>query len=163
MISLPCFPNFIANTIEMARIKIELPETFSFNCRIPVRITDINYGGHAGNDTVLSIIHEARMQFLKSIGYTELQFAGTGTIMSDVAIEYKNELFYGDTIIASVVAGEISRISFDLLYKLETIRPERDNRKILIAAAKTGMVCYDYEKKKIVSVPGKARVKLAGS
>jgi acyl-CoA thioesterase FadM len=43
----------------MARIKIELPQSFSFTCRIPVRITDINYGGHAGNDTVLSIIHEA--------------------------------------------------------------------------------------------------------
>jgi acyl-CoA thioesterase FadM len=80
----------------MARIKIELPEVFPFNCQIPVRITDINYGGHAGNDTVLSIIHEARMQFLQSMGYSEMEFGGVGMIMSDVAIEFKNELFYGD-------------------------------------------------------------------
>jgi len=146
----------------MARIKIELPPTFSFSCQIPVRITDINYGGHAGNDAVLSIIHEARMQFLESMGYTEMEFAGAGMIMSDVAIEFKNELFYGDIVIASVVTGEISRIGFDLVYKLETLRTENDDKKILVVTAKTAMVCYDYEKKKIVSIPAEARVKLAG-
>jgi acyl-CoA thioester hydrolase len=144
----------------MARIKIELPRSFSFSCRIPVRITDINYGGHAGNDTVLSIIHEARMQFLKIIGYTEMEFAGVGMIMSDVMIEFKNELFYGDIVIASVAAGEISRIGFDLFYKLETPRPANGGKNLLVASAKTGMVCYDYEKKKIVSIPAEAKVKL---
>jgi acyl-CoA thioester hydrolase len=144
----------------MARIKIDLPETFTFNCHIPVRITDINYGGHAGNDTVLSIIHEARMQFLKNIGYTEMGFAGVGMIMSDVVIEFKNELFYGDVIIVSVATGEISRIGFDLLYKLETLRPAKGDIKVLIATAKTGIICYDYQKKKIVSVPEEAKVKL---
>lgn len=147
----------------MARIRIELPPSFSFSCQIPVRITDINYGGHAGNDTVLSIIHEARMQFLESMGYTEMEFAGVGMIMSDVAIEFKNELFYGNVIIASVVAGEISRIGFDLLYKLETRRPSNGDSQVLIAAAKTGMICYDYKKKKIVSVPNEARVRLTGA
>ncbi len=141
----------------MARIRIELPGTFHFSCQVPVRITDINYGGHAGNDTVLSVIHEARMQFLKSIGYTEMDFAAVGMIMSDVAIEFKNELFYADTVIASVVAGEISRIGFDLIYKLETVRPANSGMKVLVAIAKTGMICYDYEKKKIVSVPDEAK------
>ena len=72
----------------MARLKIDLPEQFSFSTSIPVRITDLNYGNHVGNDAVLSIIHEARMQFLKSFGYTEMGFAGAGMIMSDVAIEF---------------------------------------------------------------------------
>ena len=155
-----CFPNFIVNVKGMTRIKIELPGSFPFCCQIPVRITDINYGGHAGNDTVLSIIHEARMQFLQSMGYTEMEFAGVGMIMSDVAIEFKNELFYGDTVIASVVAGEISRIGFDLLYKLETLRPANGDKRILVAIAKTGMICYDYEKKKIVSIPDPVRSRL---
>ena len=100
------------------------------------------------------------MQFLESMGYTEMELAGVGMIMSDVAIEFKNELFYGDIVIASVIAGEISRIGFDLLYKLETLRPANDDRKVLVAAAKTGMICYDYEKKKIVSVPEEAKKKL---
>lgn len=148
----------------MARIKIDLPPLFHFSCPISVRITDINYGGHVGNDTVLSIIHEARMQFFNHLGYTEMQFAGTGMIMADMAIEFKSELFYGDVVIASVAAGEISKIGFDLFYKLETIRPRLaghpDDKKIVVAVAKTGMICYDYEKKKIVAVPEEAKTKL---
>ena len=61
----------------MARIKIDLPDNFSFTTSIPIRITDVNYGGHVGNDTILSLIHEARMQFLKQLGYSELEFAGS--------------------------------------------------------------------------------------
>ncbi len=98
----------------MARIRLQLPEIFSFTCTLPVRITDINYGGHAGNDTILSLIHEARMQFLQSLGYTEMRFAGAGMIMADVSIEFKSELFYGDLVIASVTPGELSRIGFEL-------------------------------------------------
>jgi acyl-CoA thioesterase FadM len=144
----------------MARIKIELPEPFYFSCIIPVRITDINYGGHVGNDTVLSVIHEARIQFFKHLGYTEMNFAGTGMLMADVVIEFKKELFYGDAVIVHVKAGDISKVGFDLFYKLGVIRQIPDDKIILIAKAKTGMICYDYEKKKIVAVPEEGKQKL---
>src|SRR5690606_23123155 len=97
----------------MPRIKLELPEHFSFHTTIPIRITDINYGGHAGNDSMLSIIHEARMQFLQQQGYDETNFAGVGLIMSDVAIEFKKELFYGDAVHIAVTATAFERVSFD--------------------------------------------------
>ena len=130
----------------MSKIKIEIPAAFSFQTTIPVRITDLNYGGHVGNDSILSIMHEARMQFLKHYGYTEMDFGGTGLIMSDVGIEFKNEVFYGDSIIASVCAGDFSKVSFEIFYKFET-------EQHVIALAKTGMVCFDYSRKKIVSIP----------
>jgi len=139
----------------MARVKIELPDTFQFTAFIPVRITDLNYGGHVGNDTVLSIIHEARMQFLQHYGYTEMNFSGTGMIMSDVGIEFKNELFYSDKVKVSVAMTEISKVSFAFYYKLEK---ETAGRLIVAAVARTGMVCYDYEAKKIAPVPGKIKL-----
>jgi len=144
----------------MARIKIDLPETFFFSSVIPVRITDINYGGHVGNDTVLSIIHEARMQFFKYMGYTEMNFAGSGMLMTDVAIEFKKELFYGDAVIVEVTAGDISKVGFDIFYKLGVIRQMQGDKIMLVATAKTGMICYDYEKKKIVAVPDEGKKKL---
>ena len=146
----------------MARIKLQLPRHFSFSCLIPIRITDINYGDHVGNDTILSIIHEARVQFLQELGYSEMHFAGAGMIMADAALEFKSELFYGDAVIASVAVGEISRIGFELFYKLETTR-KTDNKKILVAAARTGMICYDYDRKKIVNIPEEAKNRLLGS
>lgn len=141
----------------MTRPKLSLPERFSFSCKIPIRITDINYGGHVGNDTLLSIVHEARIQFLQSLGYSEMEFAGIGMIMSDVTIEFKAELFYGDVVSAAVTTGDISRVGFDLFYKLEK---EVDGKNKLVALAKTGMICYDYLKKKIVAVPEAAKVSL---
>lgn len=134
----------------MARIRLVLPDLFQFETALPVRITDLNYGGHVGNDTVLSIIHEVRMRFLHSHGYTEMNFAGVGMIMSDVSIEFKSELFYGDIVQASVSIVEISKVSFDLYYKLEK---ELNGTRVAVAAAKTGMICYDYGKKKITPVP----------
>ena len=143
----------------MARIKVELPEHFTFTTTIPIRITDLNYGNHVGNDTILSMIHEARVQFLQQLGYGELNLAGVGLIMSDVAIEFKSELFYGDAVIASVVAGDLTKISFDLYYKLE--KKSGDSTQ-LVAVAKTGMVCYDYSKKKVTAIPTEVVEKLKG-
>ena len=54
----------------MARIKLELPDKFPFSTTLYIRIGDINYGGHLGNDSVLAMIHEARLRFLKKHGFT---------------------------------------------------------------------------------------------
>ncbi|RYG00305.1 MAG: acyl-CoA thioesterase [Chitinophagaceae bacterium] len=143
----------------MARIKIETPADFSFSTTIPVRITDLNYGGHVGNDTILTLMHEARMQFLKHYGYSELDFAGIGLIMNDAGIEFKSELFYGDQIIASVVAGDFSKVSFDIYYRFE--KQDGEGKK-LIALGKTGMICYNYQLKKLGTVPAEAKDKLNG-
>lgn len=141
----------------MSRIKIELPGTFSFSTKIPIRITDINYGGHLGNDTVLSLIHEARMQFLNHFGYSEMELEGVGMIMADASIEFKNEVFYGDTIVASVAVSNPGKVSFDIYYKLEK---EIDEKLQPVAFAKTGMVCYNYQKKKITALPGEVMKKM---
>jgi len=105
----------------MERIKIHLPETFSFSTIITIRVTDLNYGSHVGNDTFLSLIHEARQQFLLSYGYKELSFEGVGLILSDAAIEYKRELNYADAVKISVAASAIDKYGFDLFYKIEVV------------------------------------------
>jgi acyl-CoA thioester hydrolase len=141
----------------MPRTKLVLPEHFSFTIEIPIRITDLNYGGHVGNDSILSILHESREQFLRSHDYKEMDLAGVGLIMSDVTIEFKNELFYGDILRASVTANEFYRVGFDLYYKLEKKTAEKWTT---VSTARTGMVCYDYKLKKLVAVPKEAMNKL---
>jgi acyl-CoA thioester hydrolase len=142
----------------MARIKIDLPDSFSFSTAIVIRITDINYGGHVGNDAILSLIHEARLQYLQQLGYSEMDFAGVGLIMADAAIEFRSELFYGDTVIISVTSADFSKVSFDLFYKLEkSVGENGEEKRIVVAAAKTGMVCYNYAAKRVAAVPEEAR------
>ncbi len=139
----------------MARIKLSLPLTFSFFTIIPVRITDINYGNHVGNDAVLSLLHEARMQYLSHFGFSEMKFDTASLIMADVAIEFKAELFYGDSLKAYVTADEFTRAGFEIYYKLV-----KGVDEAVVALAKTGMICFDYETKKVTSVPEVAAKKL---
>ena len=60
----------------MQRVKVELPANFNFSCIIPIRITDLNYGGHVGNDAVLSLIHEARIAIFRHILITRRWILG---------------------------------------------------------------------------------------
>lgn len=141
----------------MERIKINLPEQFHFSTTIKIRITDLNMGGHVGNDVFLSLLHEARHEFLKYYGYAELSFEGVGLIMADAAIEYKKELDQGDEVLISVAAASFDKYGFDLFYKMEIVKTTGN---LLAAKAKTGMLCFDYTNKKMVSVPFAAKEKL---
>ncbi|MCX6209337.1 MAG: thioesterase family protein [Bacteroidetes bacterium] len=134
----------------MNRIKITLPENFSFTTSISIRITDLNYGGHVGNDSFLSIIHEARLQFLKNLGYSELNIEGISLIMADAAIEFKAELFYGDVVIISIQATDFSKLGFNLFYLMEK---NLDDKTIVVGKVKTGMLCINYETRKLAEVP----------
>ena len=141
----------------MPRIKLTMPTHFSFTAEIPIRITDLNYGGHVGNDSVLSLIHELRVKFLRHHDYQELDMAGVGLIMADVTIEFRSELFYEDTLRGSIAVAEFSRVGFDLYYKLEKLVNEK---WVAVSFARTGMVCYNYATKKIAPVPKEAINKL---
>jgi YbgC/YbaW family acyl-CoA thioester hydrolase len=143
----------------MARIKIDIPKKNIGTFTIPVRIGDINYGNHVGNDAFVSIIHEARMQWLKQYDYTELKIEGIGMIMSDLTIEFKSESFYGDVVEVRLGAADISRVGFDFYYQLFA---KRNDENILLANAKTGMVCFDYDKRKVAAIPEKLLAILNG-
>lgn len=132
----------------MARIKIELPVKFLFETELQIRITDINYGGHLGNDAVLGLAHEARVQFLKSHGLSELDIGGAALIMADAAIVYRAEGFHGDAVLIRVGAGDFSRTGFDLLFLLENQNTGQE-----LARVKTGMVAFDYTARKVTAVP----------
>jgi acyl-CoA thioester hydrolase len=133
----------------MARLQLSMPERYAFSAQIPVRIYDVNYGNHLGNDAIVSIMQEARLQFLKSIGCSELDLFGASLIQADTAVVYKSEGFYGDVLTVQVQPTEFTRAGFDLYY-LITNQHEK-----AVAHAKTGMVCFDYTARKIVAVPEK--------
>lgn len=132
----------------MSRIKLEIPEHFPFICEINVRIDDINYGNHLSNDAYLKYMHEARMQFLQHFGYSEMDIGGASVIMGDTAIVFKAECFYGDVLNISVTAGDFGARSFDLYYLFTNIKTQK-----VVAEAKTGMVCFDYNIRKTTGVP----------
>ena len=132
----------------MARTRLELPESFHFSTVIPIRITDVNYGGHVGNDSILSIIHEARVRFLMQHGFTEFSIGGPGMIMADAVIVFKSESFYGETLVCDLAIADVHKHGYDILYRLTEQESKRE-----VARVKTSFVCFDYEARKIVELP----------
>jgi acyl-CoA thioester hydrolase len=136
----------------MARINIELPPSFLFTTEIAVRATDLNYGGHVGNDTILSYMQEIRVQFYRHLGFkSELNIDGSvGQIITDAAVVYKSESFLGDVITGNIAALDFNKYGFDYVYLLTNKFTNKE-----VARGKTGIVCFDYDKRKVVSVPEK--------
>jgi len=132
----------------MARVQIELPGSWLFRTRMDVRVTDVNYGGHLGNDRVLGLAHEARVRLLASCGLSEKDVGGVGLIMADAALVFRGEAFLGDELDVAVGAIEVRRSSFDLVYLLT-----RPTDAVEIALVKTGMVCFDYSLRKVSRLP----------
>ncbi len=143
----------------MARVKITFPDHDPlFRTTIPVRIGDVNYGGHVGNDAFLSLVHETRMRWLRQAGYDELNAGGVSLIMADVMIAYKAEAFYGDELEVVLYADEVTNASFDLLYHFSTMR---DGVLRDVIHAKTGMICFDYQVRRVSPMRGVLRTLLS--
>ena len=132
----------------MARTKLILPDDFKFSTQLEVRITDINYGGHLGNDSVLGMIHEARLRFLADKGFSEQDIDGVGIIMTDSIIIYTSEGFYGDKLRIDVAVDDILNTGCDIYYRLVNI----SNQKVIVKA-KTNIVFYNYTSKKVARTP----------
>jgi acyl-CoA thioester hydrolase len=136
----------------MGKIRLELPEKFNFHTEIPVRITDLNYGGHLGNDSVLTLIHEARVRFLKSYGYSELDVCGAGLIQADAVIIYKQEAYFGTVLDIAVTVGDFTNAACDFFYLLTDKSTGKE-----IARSKTRIAFYDYQLRKKLPVPEEFR------
>ncbi len=136
----------------MSRVRLKLPDRFLFTTEIPLRVSDINYGGHLGNDAVLSLAQEARMRFLRSHGWTEQDVTGVGIIMTDAVVVYRSEAFYGDVLTIDVAVADIGEIGCDFLFRM--VNKASGNE---IARGKTGIVFFNYANRKPSSVPAEFR------
>jgi len=137
----------------VGRVRIDFPAESIWSMDIPVRIGDINYGGHLSNDALLGILHEARVSFLKAYDYSELEVGGCSLIMGDVEIQFKAEGFHGDILQVEIALGEAANSSFSIFYKLS-------RKEDIVAMARTGMICFDYETRKVQAIPEKFRSRL---
>ncbi len=142
----------------MPRPRIALPESFPFSTEIPVRVADLNYGGHLGNDAVLSIVHEARVRFLRRHGFTEGDIGGPGILMTDAAVVYAAQGFWGDPLTVEVAVTDLSRCGCAFVYRLSNRLSGRE-----IARARTGIVFFDYRADRIVRVPDAFAARCAGA
>ena len=119
-----------------------------FSTEIPVLIGHINYGRHLDNAALIGMVSEARMRFLKSLGFSEGNIDGAGIIVADAAVQYRSEAFHGEVLIFEITVGDRTRVGCDLLYRVTEQQTGRE-----VARGKTGIVFFDYETRTTVGIP----------
>lgn len=128
------------------RVKIQIEGKQVFTTTIKLTVSDMNYGNHLGNDRVLSLAQEARLQWLASIDASELNCKGSSLIMSDAMVEYKSEGFREDVVKISIFLDNTHSYGFDLFYEMSI------NDKMM-SKVKSGLLFFDYEKRKVANEP----------
>ena len=133
----------------MARVKLDMNGVvFVFRTELDVRITDINYGRHVGNDAMLGLLHEARLRFLANAGFSEEDIGGVGMLMGDAVVQFKAVAFRGDKLMVEMGLADVERRTVDLMYRVT-----RTGDDAVVALAKTGMVAFDYAKNRLADLP----------
>ncbi|MBN2012168.1 acyl-CoA thioesterase [candidate division KSB1 bacterium] len=133
-------------------------ENFTFSTRIDVRISDINYGGHLGNDRYLAFFHEARIRYLKQLDLSEIDIGdGAGLIMTESHVNYKAEAFLGDVLDVGVRISEIKGSRFLMEYQLLRVSDQR-----IVGTGYTQLVAFNYAKRKIVPLPSSFSSRITG-
>jgi len=133
----------------MARVELPLPDKFIFETQLTVRVSDLNYGNHVGNDRMLTLMQEARVGFYQNLGFkNEMNFEGhIGQVIADAVVIYKSESFLGDVLKIEIATADFSKYGFDMYYRITN----QHNKEV--ARGKTGIVCFDFNKRKVASVP----------
>ncbi|HEY5801117.1 MAG TPA: thioesterase family protein [Burkholderiaceae bacterium] len=139
----------------MARLQLIFPEDqYYYSTPLTVRVTDINAANHLGNDSMISMISEARARFLFEFGVSETERDGTGIIVTDLATTYRAEAHARDQLLFEVGVMDFNKYGGDITFRIT--RP-RDGK--LIAMAKSGFVFFNYKSTQVVPMPDEFRSK----
>lgn len=117
-------------------------------------MSEINAGNHVGNDTLISLISDARTLFLYHCGMPPEDVANNrnGTLITDLATLYKAPAFLNDQLLIEVGLTDLNRYGGDFIYRMT---PQCDNR--VIALSKNGFVFFDFVASKVVKIPAEFR------
>ena len=133
----------------MARLQLTFPEDqFYYSTPMSVRVTDINAGNHLGNDSMISMISEARACFLFEYGVAETDPDGTGIIVTDLATMYRAEAHARDQLLFEVGVMDFNKYGGDIIFRIT-----RPKDKTLVAMAKQGFVFFNYKTSQVVAMP----------
>lgn len=125
-----------------------MPDLILYQTTLDIHVQHLNYGGHLGNDSLISLIHEARMRFLTWLGVSEIDVGGTALIMTDSVVVYQSEGFYANRLLIKIGVKDVTPKSFDLYYEVINETTEKP-----LALVKTGMLGFDYVLRKTKTLP----------
>ena len=142
----------------MTRLHVAVPEEFLFRMERTVGLSDINYAKHLDSVSMVKILHEARLQFLASLGFTEANVYGLGLVVTDLSVDYIAESFANDRLTIDVGVSKFTRHGFDI-----GIKVSNEALAAVVCNGNFGLVFFDFDKHHLARVPSGFEEKLCSS
>ncbi|MFC2991240.1 MULTISPECIES: acyl-CoA thioesterase [Halomonas] len=143
----------------MERVRLEFPEADIVHRHpLTVRVTDMNYGRHLGHDTLVSLLHEARIQAFGALGLTEWDMGGYPSVVADLAVQYQSEARWPDALVVETAIQMPTGRAITVYHRVchaEGGRP--------VATARLNVMLIDPVAGRPVAVPQAVAAALAGA
>ena len=123
-----------------------------FSTEINVQVSHLNYGNHLGYDSLLSLLQEARLRWLKTINPSSSEIDienNVGWMVKEVHLVYKSGANHGDELKINLSVSNQTKIGFILEHEVEN----KTSGKILCYGTIL-LVCFDFNKGKPSRIPG---------
>ncbi|MGL5056426.1 MAG: acyl-CoA thioesterase [Fusobacteriaceae bacterium] len=119
-----------------------------FKTDYKVGIGDINYGGHMGNEVSLRLFQQVRVEFLNSLGLSELNIGqALGVIQVESYVKYKKEVYFGNLLLLEIKKINFGKSSIEFVYNILS-----ENQEVALEGTTT-LLAFNYENKKVARVP----------
>jgi len=122
-----------------------------FSTKVDVLVNHLNYGNHLGYDSLLSILQEARLRWLKTLkkDISEINIENNiGWLVKDVHLSYEAEAHHGDELNIDLFVSSPTKTSFNLEY---TVTNKSSGKKVCDAT--TTLICFNFERSKVARIP----------
>ncbi|MBB4855923.1 acyl-CoA thioester hydrolase [Mycobacteroides chelonae] len=99
---------------------------------VPVRWSDIDMYQHVNHATMVTILEEARVPFLRDVFGTEI--TTTGLLIADVHVKYKGQVRLADSPLqVTMWVSKIRAADFTINYEVRSVDASPDSKPAVIA------------------------------
>jgi len=115
------------------------------------RFRDTDAMGHVNNAVYVTYLEVARQEYWRTLDGTQ-DYRRVPFILAHITIDFRSEALVNESLLLGCRCVRIGSKSFHFEYEIR----ERETGR-LVVEAKTVQVCYDYDRKVTIPVPGDLR------
>src|SRR5271163_908447 len=120
-----------------------------FVAPVPVRWSDIDMYQHVNHATMVTILEEARVPFLKDAFGAEI--TSTGLLIADVRVSYKGQLRLADSPLqVTIRVRRLRAVDFTLGYEVRSVTADLESKPAVIAESQ--LAAFHIEEQRLVTL-----------
>ncbi|KAM9960222.1 hypothetical protein ACTFIW_009348 [Dictyostelium discoideum] len=112
----------------MPRVNIQQLNNYAHLFKRQVRVSDLNYNSHLDHSNILKIVHDARAEYFRELGFSEKNLLPKSNklvhgVVGDLQAQYLNEGELFEDLLIETDFIERSRCGFRITHRIKSLKP----------------------------------------